>query len=96
MIYWQSNKLYYICTKIIHININQMENLIDTGRFICKESFLKKNLTEKLLEECTDVVAYADGYYIQVLKSGEFYVDDTFKSRSLDEAEAILLKKIDK
>lgn len=93
MIYWQSNKLYYICTKIIHININQMENLIDTGRFICKESFLQNNPTKNLLEECTDVVAYADGSYIQVLKSGEFYVDDTFKSRSLDEAEAILLKK---
>lgn len=78
------------------INFNQMENLIDTGRFICKESFLKKNPTEKLLEECTDVVAYSDGYYIQVLKSGEFYVDDTFKSRSLDEAEIKLLEKIDK
>ena len=78
------------------ININQMENLIDTGRFICKASFLIKNPTEELLEECTDVVAYADGSYIQVLKSGEFYVDDTFKSRSLDEAEIKLLEKIDK
>jgi hypothetical protein len=73
-----------------------MENLIDTGRFICKESFLKKNPTEKLLEECTDVVAYADGSFIQVLESGVFYLSDNFNSTLLDEMEAILLKKIDK
>jgi hypothetical protein len=73
-----------------------MEKLIDTGRFICKESFLHINPTEKLLEECTDVLRYSNGSYIQVLKSGEFYVDDTFKSLSLDEAEIKLLEKINK
>jgi hypothetical protein len=73
-----------------------MEKLIDTGRFICKESFLHSNPTEKLLEECTDVLRYSNGSYIQVLKSGEFYVDDTFKSLSLDEAEIKLLEKINK
>jgi hypothetical protein len=73
-----------------------MEKLIDTGRFICKESFLQKHPTEQLLKECTDVVAYANGHYIQVLKSGEFYLDETFKSRSLDEAEIKLLEKINK
>lgn len=70
-----------------------MENLIDTGRFICKASFLQKNPTEKLLEECTDVIAYADGSYIQVLESGVFYLSDNFSSKLLDEMEALLLKK---
>jgi hypothetical protein len=73
-----------------------MDKLIDTGRFIGRESFLEKNPTKKLLNECTDVVSYGNGSYIQVLKSGEFYIDDTFKSRSLDEAEIILLEKINK
>jgi hypothetical protein len=78
------------------INFNQMEKFVNSGRFICKESYLEKNPTEKLLKECTDVVEYIDGSYIQVLESGEFYVDSTFKSRSLDEAEIKLWEKINK
>jgi hypothetical protein len=73
-----------------------MEKFISSGRFICKEAFLDKNPDEKLLKSCTDVVEYINGAYIQVLESGEFYVDDTFKSRSLDEAEIKLWEKISK
>jgi hypothetical protein len=36
------------------------------------------------------------GMYIQVLESGEFYLDEEFKSRSLDEAEVKLWEKINK
>jgi hypothetical protein len=51
---------------------------------------------EKLLDDCTDVVQYEGGAYIQVLKSGIFYLDESFSSRSLDEAEVKLLEKINK
>lgn len=73
-----------------------MEKFINSGRFICRESFLDKNPNEVLLKQCTDVVEYNDGSYIQVLETGEFYLDETFKSRSLDEVEVKLWEKINK
>jgi hypothetical protein len=36
---------------------------------------------------------YIGGHIIQVLESGEFMVDEEFKSRSLDEAEGWLYLK---
>ena len=73
-----------------------MEKFINSGRFICKEEFLDKNPNENLKEECTDVVQYNGGNYIQVLKSGLFYVDENFSSKSLDESEVKLWEKINK
>ena len=73
-----------------------MEKFISSGRFMCKQSFIEKNPEENLLSDCTDVVHYVGGQYIQVLKSGEFYVDENFKSRSLDEAEIKLWENINK
>lgn len=73
-----------------------MEKFINSGKFMCKESFLDKNPNEKLRKDCTDVVHYVGGMYIQVLESGEFYLDEEFKSRSLDEAEVKLWEKINK
>lgn len=73
-----------------------MEKFIDSGRFTRRMSFLDKNPMEKLLDDCTDVVQYEGGAYIQVLKSGIFYLDESFSSRSLDEAEVKLLEKINK
>lgn len=70
-----------------------MEKIIDSGRFIPKMVFLDKNPNEKLHKECTDVVHYVGGKYIQVLKSGVFYLDETFSSRSLDEVEVKLFEK---
>lgn len=73
-----------------------MEKFINSGRFICKESFLEKNPNENLQNDCTDVVHYNNGAYIQVLKSGLFYVDENFSSKSLDESEIKLWEKINK
>lgn len=73
-----------------------MEKFIDSGRFTRRMAFLDKNPMEKLLDDCTDVVQYEGGAYIQVLKSGIFYLDESFSSRSLDEAEVKLLEKINK
>jgi hypothetical protein len=71
-----------------------MEKFINTGRFICKDSFLDKNPNEKLHRKCTDIVHYEGGAYIQVLKTGEFYLDESFRSHSLDEVEVKLWEKI--
>lgn len=73
-----------------------MEKFIDSGRFMCRNLFLDKNPNEQLLDDCTDVVQYEGGAYIQVLKSGVFYLDEGFSSRSLDEVEVKLLEKINK
>jgi len=73
-----------------------MEKFIDSGRFTRRIAFLDKNPNEQLLEDCTDVVQYSGGAYIQVLKSGVFYLDESFSSRSLDEVEVKLLEKINK
>lgn len=63
---------------------------------MCRESFLEKNPNENLRKDCTDVVHYTGGVYLQVLESGEFYLDSNFKSRSLDEAEIKLWEKFNK
>lgn len=73
-----------------------MDKFIDSGRFMCRDLFLDKNPNEQLLDDCTDVVQYEGGAYIQVLKSGVFYLDESFSSRSLDEVEVKLLEKINK
>jgi hypothetical protein len=73
-----------------------MNKFIDSGRFIPRAVFLDKNPSEQLLDDCTDVVQYEGGAYIQVLKSGVFYLDESFSSRSLDEVEVKLLEKINK
>jgi hypothetical protein len=73
-----------------------MEKFIDSGRFTRRMAFLDKNPNEQLLDDCTDVVQYSGGAYIQVLKSGVFYLDESFSSRSLDEVEIKLLEKISK
>lgn len=74
------------------IKSNQMDKVIDSGRFIGRDSFLIKNPNEKLKSDCTDVVQYSNGMYIQVLKTGLFHVDDNFSSHSLDESEAFMFK----
>jgi len=67
-----------------------------TGRFTVRGAYLEKNPEAKLEKNCTDVVEYIGGHIIQLLSSGEFMVDENFKSRSLDESEIKLLEIINK
>ncbi len=71
-------------------DLSGLESFSTTGRFTSKEAYLEKNPDAILHYKCTDVVMYIGGHIIQVLESGEFLVDEMFKSRSLDEAEADL------
>ena len=66
--------------------------LSDSGRFVCKKTFLEKNPTAKLLKHCTDVVQYSNGQYIQVLKNGVFYLNEKFSSTDLDLCEQKLME----
>jgi len=71
-----------------------MDKLIDSGRFTYRKDYLEKNPTTKLLKDCTDVIVYSDGSFIQVLKTGTFYLNSKTKDRSLEKVEQELLKKI--
>ena len=78
-------------------SIITLEDFSNTGRFTGRASYLDKNPEVELHEDCTDVVQYIGGHIIQVLKSGQFMVDEGFRSISLDESEGWLyVKKINK
>lgn len=70
-----------------------IEKFTTTGRFTPRKVYLEKNPDAKLAAECTDVVEYIGGHIIQLLESGTFYVDESFMSKSLDEAETNLFLK---
>lgn len=70
--------------------MEKLESFSSTGRFTSRDAYLDKNPDTILHDKCTDVVEYMGGHIIQVLESGEFMVDEEFKSRSLDEAETDL------
>lgn len=73
--------------------MKDLNEFIDTGRFIPRNSFLEKRPNEVLLDDCSDVVEYEGGHYIQVLADGTFYLDKLNFSNVLDEVELILYTK---
>lgn len=75
-------------------NYESFEQWQNTGLFTPREFFQPKNPTAVLRDDCTDVVTYGDGSYIQGLKSNMFYVDEQTKSMVLDDVELMLWNKI--
>ena len=73
-----------------------MQDFINSGRFVCRSAYIEKKTGKVLKDDCTDVVEYFGGHIIQVLKSGEFYVDESYSSDSLDKSEIILWENINK
>jgi hypothetical protein len=69
-----------------------IQRIIDSGRFTERGSFLEKNPNEILHKDCTDVVVYHDGSYLQLLGTGEFYLREGISSKSLDEVERMLFE----
>lgn len=65
----------------------------ESGRFIGRYAFMDENPDENLHVDCTDIVEYYGGVYIQVLKGGEFYLEPKKSSKSLDEVEKMLWSK---
>lgn len=71
-----------------------MKDFIMSGRFVTKEYFKEKFPQTKLKRNCDSVILYPHCNYIQVLKSGVFYLNDEHSSKSLDEVEFQLFGKI--
>lgn len=69
------------------------ETFINTGRFTDLKTFLNLRPNENIHADCTDVVVYEDGQYIQLLKTGEFMYED-FTDIKLDNVEDFMWKKI--
>ena len=80
-----------------------LEDFSETGRFIDRRTFEKDNPNVQLHPECTDVIIYMCGFYIQSLKGSVFFIsmketahesDEidrwTFTNESLDEVERVL------
>jgi hypothetical protein len=70
--------------------MKDLNEFIDTGRFIPRQDFLAKRPNELLLDDCSDVIQYEGGHYIQVLGDATFYLDEFNSSEVLDEVELIL------
>lgn len=70
------------------------ESFINSGRITDIKSFINLYPKAELESDCTDVVLYKDGSYIQMLKSG-WYFYDGYQHATLDAMEELLWKKID-
>lgn len=65
----------------------------NTGRFCPRNFFLSNNPDVKLHDDCTDVVVYLGGFFIEALKGNTFLAEaDGLKltSKSLDNIEAMV------
>jgi hypothetical protein len=73
------------------MNTNQtpvtLESWVDTGRFNVLESFKIKFPNAILHDDCSDVVVYRGGLYIQALKDKSFFVAPNANSKVLDDME---------
>lgn len=65
----------------------------DTGRFMERELFEENNPKENLHFDCTDIVYYLGGAYIQVLKTGDFFIDTKTSSKNLEDVEKALWER---
>jgi hypothetical protein len=68
------------------------EDWVDSGRYLTREHFEKDNYNELLHTDCTDVVMYMGRIYVQALKSGKFYINNTLYD-TLEHAEKALWDK---
>ena len=71
------------------------EKFIGSGRIMDLKSFNVLHPKENLHVDCTDVVLYEGGHYIQMLKNGDYFYDG-FADRALDKVEEFMWTKIDK
>jgi len=79
--------------KVIDRGTITFEQWYEPGRFINRDEFYGDNPKENLHVDCTDVVVYYGDLYIQVLKSGEYYIDPNNVSRNIGEIELALWDK---
>ena len=51
------------------------EDFIKTGRILSTNKFKERVSISTLNPNCTDIILYVGGFYIQVLKDGTFYLE---------------------
>lgn len=89
--------------KIKESGILTFDDFCETGRFINQSNFSTKINEPPLHPDCTDVVVYMCGFYIQSLKGDKFFINMketanesdeverwTFSNENLEEVEKIL------
>ena len=76
------------------LNKQELTDFIDSGRFIPRKDFLEKRPDEILQENCSDLIQYKGGYFIQFLNDGTFFLDDQNQSKELEEIELVLHTRI--
>jgi len=92
----KTNKDIYLLAKLSKVSERgtmTFDEWQDSGRFVDRKSFETYNPDENLHVDCSDIVMYFGGIYVQVLKSGEFFLDAHSSSKSLDAIEKILWEK---
>jgi hypothetical protein len=62
----------------------------DTGRFMERKKFEEFYPKENLHFDCTDVIEYSGGVYIQSLKTGVFFINANESSKILELMEKVL------
>lgn len=70
------------------------ETFINSGRITDLKSFINLYPKAQLESDTTDVVVYKDGHYIQMLKTGMYFLDG-YQHCTLEAMEERLWRKID-
>ena len=65
----------------------EFETFSNTGRITPVDVFRSDNPNAKLHSECTDVVRYLGGFYIQMLKSGKYIYEFDVKPSTIVQIE---------
>jgi hypothetical protein len=64
-----------------------------SSSIVDRKSFEAHNPKENLHVDCTNILMYLGGIYIQLLKSGEFFLDAHISGKTLDAIEKPLWDK---
>lgn len=86
------DKLYIQTLQKMQDENPSFELFINTGRIMPKELFLNYNKKIRLNFDCSDVVRYVGGFYVQILKTGEFLLEINDADQS-DEMNTIIKDK---
>ncbi len=86
------DKLYIQTLQKMQDGEMSLELFLNTGRITPRELFLNYNPKSRLKPDCMDVVRYVGGFYIQILKTGEFLLEIIDADQS-DEMNTIIKDK---
>jgi hypothetical protein len=80
--------------KIVNRRTTSFGEWVQSGRFINRDEYLSIRPDELLHIDCTDVIQYYGDVYLQLLKSGNFYIDASFQSPDIKESERQLWARV--